>query len=136
MYYVLRVGIIIVFSLFALFAQAQNSTDFDEDEFDCENELPITTVELRYCMNISYEKVDNELNELYQKLVADLKQKDSERLPLLREAQRSWIKFRDDWCRYEDSSFEGGTAQPLINLGCREKLTQLQIQYLRDSWID
>jgi len=147
MFYLLRMTIIIVFSLFALFAQAQNSDNFDEDEIDCESETLIATMDLRYCAMLDYKEADKELNEVYKELIAahnkdlrEAKAKEDEdfdhlqvSLNALRQSQRDWIKFRDGFCEYEANKYWGGTMMPLVHTGCLTLMTKEQTKRLRDS---
>jgi uncharacterized protein YecT (DUF1311 family) len=43
---------------------------------------------------------------------------------LLRNAQRSWITFRDGECRLEASGVTGGSAYPMVYAGCLTRLTE------------
>lgn len=50
---------------------------------------------------------------------------------LLRDAQRSWLTFRDKQCRYESSAVQGGSAAPMVQSGCLKRLTQDRTRQLR-----
>ena len=50
---------------------------------------------------------------------------------LLRAAQRSWIAFRDQQCRFEASGSQGGSAQPMVLSGCVARLTTDRTRELR-----
>ena len=50
---------------------------------------------------------------------------------LLRNAQRSWISFRDQQCRVEASGVQGGSAYPMVHSGCLARLTNERTQQLR-----
>jgi uncharacterized protein YecT (DUF1311 family) len=50
---------------------------------------------------------------------------------LLRDAQRAWIGFRDQQCRYEASAVAGGSAQPMVRSGCLERMTRERTAELR-----
>lgn len=43
---------------------------------------------------------------------------------LLRDAQRSWIAFRDRQCVFEASGVRGGSAYPMIYSGCLARVTK------------
>jgi len=145
MFYWLRITIIIVFSIFALLAQAQNSDDFAEDEIDCEKDTPIVTIDVRRCMDLSYIKADKELNDVYRKLIDTYKENleeakardpndyDDEQgsFEYLRQSQRDWIKFRDSSCRFDASHLSGGTWEPIVYLGCLTALTEQQTERLK-----
>ena len=51
--------------------------------------------------------------------------------PLLRDAQRAWITFRDQQCRYESSGVRGGSAFPMVQGMCLTRLTVERTRELR-----
>ncbi|KQS52914.1 hypothetical protein ASG17_15025 [Brevundimonas sp. Leaf363] len=50
---------------------------------------------------------------------------------LLRGAQRAWITFRDQQCRYESSAVRGGSAYPMVQSGCVARMTTERTAELR-----
>ncbi len=50
---------------------------------------------------------------------------------LLRDAQRAWITFRDQQCRYEASGVRGGSAFPMVQSGCLARLSTERTRDLR-----
>ena len=50
---------------------------------------------------------------------------------LLRDAQRSWIGFRDRQCAFEASGVEGGSAYPMVYAGCLARVTADRTRTLR-----
>ena len=50
---------------------------------------------------------------------------------LLRNAQRSWISFRDQECRLRASGVQGGSAFPMVQSMCVAQLTQERTRQLR-----
>jgi uncharacterized protein YecT (DUF1311 family) len=50
---------------------------------------------------------------------------------LLRNAQRSWIGFRDQECKYESSGVQGGSAYPMVYSGCLKRLTDERTRQLK-----
>ena len=90
-----------------------------------------TQVELNESAHKEYLKKDAELNKVYKKLVAKLgasKDKD-----LLVKAQRAWIAYRDAHCAYTESSYEGGSMQPLVYSGCMRQVTEERIKQLKEA---
>ena len=51
--------------------------------------------------------------------------------PVLKEAQRNWIAFRDKSCEYQSVYFQGGTAGGPAASGCMLELTAQQALRLR-----
>ena len=50
---------------------------------------------------------------------------------LLRDAQRTWITFRDQQCRYEASGVRGGSVFPMIQSQCLARMTTERTRDLR-----
>jgi uncharacterized protein YecT (DUF1311 family) len=68
------------------------------------------------CNLKAYEAADRTLNAQYRRLMAAL-----DKLPRcrerLREAQRAWIRFRDEHCRYEGATgYKGRTTECLVEM--------------------
>jgi uncharacterized protein YecT (DUF1311 family) len=64
---------------------------------------------------------DQTLNAQYRMTMGGMS---ASRRVLLRDAQRSWILFRDRQCRFEASAVEGGSAYPMVQAGCVRRLTE------------
>ena len=52
---------------------------------------------------------------------------------MLKNAQRDWIKFRDDECLYQNVQNEGGSIYPLVYNGCLTTLTKARIKQLQQG---
>lgn len=50
---------------------------------------------------------------------------------LLRDAQRSWIAFRDRECAFEASGVKGGSAYPTVYAGCLARMSTDRARELR-----
>ncbi len=95
---------------------------------DCIN--PVAQVELTYCAEVAFQAADADLNAAYKAARAVLRDLDLN-LPVaqrgaeavLREAQRSWIAFRDQACKAEAYVWQGGSGQGMAYAGCRARLT-------------
>jgi len=138
--------LVLLFFVLAVPVMAGSEGD-DEAKFDCENDTPVTTFDMRECASYSYEKADKELNEVYKKLIASYEQALKEeqersdegddldyvrqRFETLRQSQRDWIKFRDSFCDFEASHFWGGTVAPWVYISCLTVLTEQQTERLR-----
>lgn len=92
-------------------------------------EEAMTTAEMRDCVNRRYAKVDDELNRVYRRLLAQL---DPKRRALLREAQKAWIEFRDKNAAFVASDAEGGTLYPIIEVSERASMTERRIEQLKE----
>ncbi len=88
----------------------------------------MTTVEMRECLNKRYNKVDGELNHVYQQVMSQLSKT---RQTKLRETQRLWILFRDKSAEFEASEVEGGTIYPLVYLLSLASMTEKRVDELK-----
>jgi len=111
------VGLLVLMSAVTLYAE-DNCAD------------PQTQLDMNLCQQKAFEKADAELNGIYKQVVAQL---DVTGKGLLKEAQRSWIKFRDQECKFEAFKYEGGSMQPLIVSGCLTELTRQRVESLKKS---
>jgi uncharacterized protein YecT (DUF1311 family) len=94
----------------------------------CDN--PQTQGDMNYCAQYAYTKADADLNDVYgkfKKLIA----KDSQAKAYLLKAQKAWIIFRDAECALEGSATQGGSAQPMIIINCKTRLTSERVQQFR-----
>jgi uncharacterized protein YecT (DUF1311 family) len=106
------------------------------DHFDCSD--PVTTLEIKACTGREIERADAELNAHYKALVALLEKRGesgvvsgpggeyegTEYVRRTREAQRTWIKYRDAECEREALTMLSGTGERVIEMGCLARMTQ------------
>jgi uncharacterized protein YecT (DUF1311 family) len=85
---------------------------------NCQNAQ--TQLDMNMCADLSYERANKKLNQLYQQLLPKLS---GARRQKLITAQQAWIKFRNTSCEFESSAYQGGSIVPTILAGCWEKLT-------------
>lgn len=90
---------------------------------DCDE--PQTQFEINQCAQEEYERSDKALNLAYQEYRAGLP--DFQKA-LLKKAQLSWIRFRDDACEFEASAVEGGSMQPMVYSQCRSDYTLRRLE--------
>lgn len=69
---------------------------------------------------------DAELNQLYQKIESRLASDHAAKQKLVT-AQRAWIVFRDDECKFAASGVEGGSVYSEVVQSCKQDLTQARI---------
>jgi uncharacterized protein YecT (DUF1311 family) len=96
----------------------------------CNNSFAQTQLEMNETANANYKKADAELNKVYKQLMSILDQNEK---PLLIQAEKDWVKFRDSHCKFEASQYEGGSIQPLIYSTCLEELTKKRIVEIKAS---
>jgi uncharacterized protein YecT (DUF1311 family) len=90
----------------------------------------VAQVDLNQCAYAAWEAEDARLNAAYKAAMALLKDWDAGLNPkerggadALKQAQRSWITFRDQACAAEGYAMKGGSAEPLLVYGCMRQLT-------------
>lgn len=112
------------------------ATQSAAQELDCET--PITQVEMTGCAGRAAEAADQTLNETWQRAIEVVKTRDTadpgydpSSEQILREAQRSWISFRDQACSAEATIARGGTMASQLFLICLERLTLRRTEDLR-----
>jgi len=90
------------------------------------------SAQTQYAMNASAvdkaRAADRALNAQYK--AASAKLSPASRL-LLRDAQRSWIEFRDAQCKFETSGVQGGSASSMVAANCLKELSQQRTLQLR-----
>ena len=96
----------------------------------CTNSFAQTQAEMNATANAQYKKADAELNKVYKKLMAIL---DKSEKPILIQAEKDWVKFRDSHCKFEASQYEGGSIKPLIYSTCLEELTRKRTAQIKAS---
>ena len=74
------------------------------------------------------QRADRSLNTQY---TATMNRLSTPSRTLLRNAQRTWISFRDQQCRFEASGVQGGSAYPMVQSTCLARLTTERTQQLR-----
>jgi uncharacterized protein YecT (DUF1311 family) len=96
------------------------------------------TIEINECAAAKLAAKDKELNAAYDKLLKTLAPKYKEDTTdyaaiteKLVEAQRDWIKFRDNDCDAKYRLNAGGTIRGLVSLNCRIEHTELRTKQLR-----
>ena len=87
-----------------------------------------TQAEMNQTAIENFKKADNELNQVYKKLVKKLNEKEKK---LLITAQKNWIRFRDSKCEFEKEEYNGGSIQPLIHYTCLTECTEDRIKDLK-----
>jgi len=83
-----------------------------------------------------YEKMDKELNQVYQKLLQDYK-RDTIFIKSMKDAQRQWIKFRDAQVKMKYPPYKDGgeSVLPMCRNYYLKELTTNRIKELK-QWID
>ncbi len=97
----------------------------------------MTQQDMNACAALDHEAADKDLNAAYAQARAFMRRMDTELTAsqsgaevALREAQRAWIPYRDKACLAEGFMMRGGSAEPMLVLGCKARLTQQRAQEL------
>lgn len=95
---------------------------------DCTNAE--TQMAMNECTGKDFKASDAELNAVYKEIMTRLKGQ-SEKIALLKDAQRAWIKFRDAECTFAASAVEGGSIYPTVRAECANDLTKIRIKQIK-----
>ncbi|PJJ07079.1 uncharacterized protein YecT (DUF1311 family) [Flavobacterium sp. 1] len=96
----------------------------------CNSSFAQTQLEMNETADTNYKKADAELNKVYKQLIAILDQNEK---PLLIQAEKDWVRFRDSHCKFDASQYEGGSIKPLVYSTCLEELTRKRIAEIKAS---
>lgn len=106
---------------------------------DCKD--PMTQMAMNICAGREYEKADGQLNAVYKKAAAEMKQLDKDTefddgrpsyFQSLLTAQRAWLVYRDTHCRSEGYLARGGSMEPMLISTCKASLTRERTEKLRE----
>jgi uncharacterized protein YecT (DUF1311 family) len=120
-------------------SQLENTECAAQDvEINCDK--PSSQLENTECAAREFRDADAELNRRWTEWIAHARAADgayrgSDTGPgyeqILRDAQRSWVAFRDAHCAYDARiQARGGTLEPLIYEDCRKNMTRDRIRQL------
>ena len=121
---------LLVATLSSLGLNAWSQSDVSAEYRSCMDrvdEVPLQFKNRAACMTQEIKRQDVVLNAEYQQLKRKLKPDQRE---LLVKAQRTWVKFRSDWCALEkvSDSAPGGELNRLL---CIMELTDQQIKAIK-----
>ena len=83
------------------------------------------------CFYRSLQASDRELNAVYRRVIAGLRQSDRNELVT---AQRAWIRYRDGTCRAERGLYSGNASAPTAVLACLDVVTRQRTATLRTTY--
>lgn len=100
-----------------------------------------TTLGMNDCLMAETREWDGLLNQWYGDAMARAKQADADmdatdpslekRAPVLQQAQRDWIGFRDASCKFQALRYQGGSMAGTVHAACMMDLTADQALRLR-----
>jgi uncharacterized protein YecT (DUF1311 family) len=116
----------------------------------CE-EKPISQRQMDDCAAFEYKEADAHLNKVYRKAMqymtddlaraqkqADQKEMKYEEAAIasLKEAERTWLSYRDIQCKAAAQQYEGGTMAPMIYSQCLTTVTEHRTADLKSIYED
>ena len=116
----------------------------------CE-EKPISQRQMDDCAAFEYKQADTQLNKVYRKAVqymtGDLaraqKQGDQKQIQYeetaiasLKEAERTWVSYRDIQCKAAARQYQGGSMAPMIYSQCLTTVTEHRTADLKSVYED
>ncbi len=116
----------------------------------CE-EKPLSQLQMNNCAAFEYKRADEHLNKVYRKAVQymtdDLAQAQKQAnqkqikyketaIARLREAETTWISYRDIQCKGAAEQYEGGSMAPTIYSQCLTTLTEHRTADLKSIYED
>lgn len=95
-----------------------------------------TQAEMNTKAKTEYEKVDKDLNKVYQELIQDYKN-DTVFIKSMKEAQRQWVKFRDAQVKMKYPPYPNANASvlPICRYYYLKELTSFRVNELK-QWVD
>ena len=115
------------------------------------DEKPISQRQMDDCAAFRYKQADAHLNKVYRKAVqymtddlARAQKKGDERqikyeeaaMASLKEAERTWISYRDIQCKAAAHQYEGGSMAPIIYSQCLTTATEHRTADLKSIYED
>jgi uncharacterized protein YecT (DUF1311 family) len=92
----------------------------------------ISMHEMKRNAQADFEKADRILNDVYNKILADLSPKGA---GALEEAQRAWLIYRDKSAEAYGTNEEGGSNEGLMYLRCLEAMTIRRTKELKEQFL-
>ena len=105
-----------------------------------------TQSDLNACAKMDFDEADSNLNDAYKAAVAKMQEMDTATTDTgatdtgandkgaeaaLREAQRTWVTFRDQACASEGWTVHGGSIEPMVVLECKARISGVRAD---DLW--
>ena len=117
---------VLVFLLMIL-VPASFAAEPSEQFTSCVEDSGGVTASMLDCIGQENQRVDGELNALWQ---AGLPKQDADFKDMLRASQRAWIAYRDATCDVEGALYEGGSFASVAYSDCHRQLTTDRLDWL------
>ena len=113
--------------ILGMFVLATSSVSISkENSVDCANQ--VGSYESSYCAELAYEKADSTLNSTYKEIKVNLSKEEG---AILIQAQRGWLKYRDNHCELENYENRGTTGWATNFTTCKTRLTDERVESLK-----
>lgn len=83
--------------------------------------------EINACYTNLYQQADRALQSTYDSLRKKLPPENAAKL---RDAQRAWIAYKENWCDLQTTAVKNGTMYPTVLAQCLTELTNQQLERL------
>lgn len=108
----------------------KQAQDIMKEGFD--KSLNLSTADALEVEGESFKKIDALLNLAYKETMKNLKETNTELADMLREDQRSWLKFTEKFCYEAGGGFgDGGTMYYVMASRAKNRLWVERISFLR-----
>ena len=82
----------------------------------------MTQTEMNMCSARAYQRADNALNQAWRDVTARIRRRGGN-ITSLRNAQRAWIRSRDNRCGARSSRYSGGSMEAYSRNMCMREVT-------------
>ena len=89
---------------------------------------PDNQAQMNQCAGKAFRGADAAMNQVYRKLVSLL---DEAEQAQLKEAQTTWLRYRDANCEFVADEYKGGSIRPLILASCLADMTKRRTTELK-----
>ena len=89
----------------------------------------MTQTEMNMCSARAYQRADNALNQAWRGVTARIRSRGGS-ITSLRNAQRGWIRSRDNRCNARGGRYSGGSMEPFVRNMCLREVTVARTRQL------
>src|SRR5258708_40327913 len=115
--------------LFLLLGIGPDSYSQDEETKCC-----CTTYDTSVCLTKVHDKVDAQMNAIYQRALGMTKRFGGADIENLKDAQRKWVAYRDAACKAEYGLWSGGSGGPNARAICEIRLSRQRTEDLESVY--
>jgi uncharacterized protein YecT (DUF1311 family) len=91
---------------------------------------PDNQAQMNQCAGKAFRAADAAMTKVYRKLVALLTNAEQAQL---KEAQTTWLRYRDANCEFVADEYKGGSIRPLILASCLADMTRKRTSELKSQ---